>query len=112
MNIVLDKRCTIETPTIGQGDYGEPVTTWAPLAPGAVWCNVQDDLPSKSEAVQQGLVIAKNRARIRFRYLATVTSACRITVRGATDRVFAIIGGPAELGRHEFMEVLGETASS
>ena len=77
-----------------------------------VWANVQDDLPSKSEAVQQGLVVAKNRARIRFRYLATVTSACRITVRGATDRVFQIIGGPAELGKHEYMEVLGETSSS
>ena len=110
MNIVLGKRCTIESPTVGQGDYGEPIQTWAVLA--TVWANVQDDLPSKSEAVQQGLVVAKNRARIRFRYLSTVTSACRITVRGATDRVFQIIGGPAELGKHEFMEVLGETASS
>lgn len=110
MNIVLDRRCTIETPTTTQGDYGEPIASWALLA--TVWCNVQDDLPSKSEAVQQGLVISKNRARIRFRYLATVTSACRITVRGATDRVFQIIGGPAEIGRHEIMEVLGETASS
>jgi len=110
MNVVLDRRCTIEQPTISQGDYGEPLTVWSVLA--VVWANVQDDLPSKSEAVQQGLVVAKNRARIRFRYLATVTSACRITVRGATDRVFQIIGGPAELGKHEYMEVLGETSSS
>jgi len=110
VNVVLDKRCTIESPTVGQGDYGEPINSWALLA--TVWCNVQDDLPSKSEAVQQGLVINKSRARIRFRYLATVTSACRITVRGATDRVFQIIGGPAELGQHAYMEVLGECASS
>lgn len=110
MNVVLDKRATIEAPTVAQGDYGEPLSSWALLA--TVWCQVQDDLPSKSEAVQQGLVVNKSRARIRFRYLATVTSACRITVRGATDRVFQIIGGPAELGRHEYMEVLGETASS
>ena len=34
-----------------------------------------------------GDAIAKLRARIRFRYLATVPSAMRITVRGATDRV-------------------------
>lgn len=110
MNVVLDKRATIEAPTVTQGDYGEPVSAWAVLA--VVWANVQDDLPSKSEAVQQGLVLNKSRARIRFRYLATVTSACRITVRGVTDRVFAIIGGPAELGKHEYMEVLGETSSS
>jgi SPP1 family predicted phage head-tail adaptor len=110
MNVVLDKRITIEQPVTTQGDYGEPVTSWSVLA--VVWANVQDELPSKSEAVQQGLAIAKNRARIRFRYLSTVTSACRITVRGATDRVFAIIGGPAELGNHQWMEVVGETASS
>ena len=110
MNIVLDKRGTIEWPTTTQGDYGEPVTSWG--TPTPVWMEVKDDLPSKSEAVQQGLVIAKNRSRIRFRYLATVTSACRITVRGATDRVFAIIGGPSELGQHEYMEVYGETSSS
>lgn len=110
MNVVLDRRCTIEVPTVTQGDYGEPINSWALLA--TVWCNVQDDLPSKSEAVQQGLVIAKNRARIRFRYLATVTSACRITIRGATDRTFNIVGGPAELGNHQYHEVYCETASS
>lgn len=110
MNVVLDKRGTIEWPVTTQGDYGEPVTGWG--TPTTVWIEVKDDLPSRSEAVQQGLVINKERARIRFRYLATVTSACRITVRGATDRVFQIIGGPAELGKHEYMEVLGETSSS
>ena len=110
MQVTLDRRCTIEQPVTTQGDYGEPINTWALLA--TVWANVQDDLPSKSEAVQQGLVINKSRARIRFRYLSTVTSACRITVRGATDRVFSIIGGPAELGQHQWMEVLGETSSS
>lgn len=111
MNIVLDKRCQIDAPTVSQGDYGEPITGWGVLA--TVWCNVQDDLPSKSEAVANGLVISKSRSRIRFRYLATVTSACRITVRGATDRQFQIIGGPAEIGdRHTFMECYCETASS
>lgn len=110
MNILLDKRCAIQWPETTQGDYGEPLTGWG--APTTVWCSVMDDLPSKSEAVQQGLVVNRSRARIRFRYLASVTSACRITVRGATDRVFQIIGGPAELGNHQYMEVLGETASS
>ncbi|MFA7278914.1 MAG: head-tail adaptor protein [Sterolibacterium sp.] len=111
MNINLDKRCQIDVPVITLGDYGEPLTAWALLA--TVWCNVQDDLPSKSEAVQQGLVVNKSRARIRFRHLATVTSACRITVRGATDRVFAILGGPAAIGdRGSYMEVYAETSSS
>lgn len=110
MNVTLDKRCAIQWPETTQGDYGEPITGWG--TPTSIWCNVQGDLPSKSEAVANGLVLNKSRARIRFRYLAAVTSACRITVRGATDRVFQIIGGPSEIGRHEFYEVYAETSSS
>lgn len=111
MNVNLDKRCTIEAPVTTQGDYGEPLLSWGVLA--TVWAEVKDDLPSRSESVQQGLVVNKSRARIRFRYLATVTSACRITVRGATDRQFQIIGGPAAIGdRNTFMEVYAETSSS
>jgi hypothetical protein len=36
----------------------------------------------------------------------------RITVRGATDRVLQIVGGPAELGRHEYTEIVCEAYSS
>lgn len=108
MNIgPLDRRITIEYPSVTADEYGAPVTAWRTLA--TVWANVQDVLPSRSEAVtQQVLNQAKNQTRIRFRYRSDVNSAMRIVLRGATDRVFNIVGGPSEIGRHEYMEVVGE----
>jgi len=104
--VVLDRRIGIERPTITKDSYGAVVTTWALLA--TVWAEVVDELPSRSEAVEQGLATAKNRTRIRFRYRSDVTSDMRVTIRGATDRIFNIIGGPAEIGRHEYCEVMCE----
>ena len=108
MNIgPLDRRITFEYPSVTADEYGAPVTTWKTLA--TVWANVQDVLPSRSEAVtQQVLSQSKNQTRIRFRYRADVNSAMRIVLRGATDRVFNIVGGPAEIGRHEYMEIMCE----
>ena len=107
----LDKRITIQQKVVTQDpDYGTGVINWVTLA--TPWANVQDVLPSRSESVQQGLETARNQTRIRFRYRNDVTSAMRITLRGATDRVLQIIGGPAELGRHEYTEIVCEQYSS
>ena len=106
----LDRRVAIEYPVTTQDDYGAPVQGWSLLA--VVYANVQDVMPSRAESVQQGLAIARNQTRVRFRYRSDVTSAMRITIRGATDRVLAIIGGPAELGRHEYTEVMCEAYTS
>ena len=107
----LDQRIVIEHPVITQDDYGASVTTWTITA--TIWANVQDVLPSRSEAVtSQVLSQAKNQTRIRFRYRSDVTSASRIVMRGITDKVYNIVGGPSEIGRHEYMEVIGEVYSS
>lgn len=106
----LDRRISIEYPVITQDAYGAAITSWAMLA--TVWANVQDMLPSRSEAVTKGLELAKNQTRIRFRYLPAVTSGMRIIIKGASDRVMQIVGGPSEIGRHEFMEVVAEDYSS
>ena len=107
----LDTRIAIEYQATSQdSDYGTPVVTWTPLA--VLWANVQDVMPSRSEAVRQGLQIARNQTRVRYRYRSDVTSAMRITVRGATDRVLQIVGGPAELGRHEYSECMCEAYTS
>ena len=58
----LNTRCRIERKVVSQdADYGTEVIAWALL--GVAWCNVQDELPSKSEAVKNGLAIATNRTR-------------------------------------------------
>ena len=102
MNIgPLDTRIAIEYPVAGTPDanYGTPTITWTLLA--TVWANVQDALPSRSESVVQGLAVARNQTRVRYRYRTDVTSAMRITIRGPVDRVLNIVGGPAELGMGE-----------
>ena len=113
MNIgPLDRRVTIEYPVAAQdAEFGTPVITWTLLA--VVWAEVQDVMPSRSEAVKQGLVTARNQTRIRYRHRKDVTSAMRMTVAGSPDRVLQIIAGPAAIGaRNSYSEVMCESVSS
>ena len=112
MKITLDTRITIEYQVSGTPDptYGTSTITWTPLA--VVWAEIQDVLPSRSESVVQGLAVARNQTRVRYRYRTDVNSAMRITIRGPVDRVLQIIGGPAEVGGHEYSEVVCEQYSS
>lgn len=110
----LDRRITIEAKTIVKDpDYGSEIETWLPITSGArIPANVLDTLPSKSESVQQGIRVATQPARIRIRYRPDVTSAMRIIVHGDSDRLCQIVGGPAEIGRREWLEMVVENYSS
>lgn len=105
----LDRRIAIEAPTTTQDAYGSAVTTWSVMA--VVWANIQDVLPSRSEALLNGsLKQAKQQTRIRIRYLAALNSEQRILHDGTT---YQIIGGPAEIGgRKEYQEIVVEEFSS
>lgn len=104
----LDTRIRIEYKVTTQdADYGTPVITWTLLA--VVWANVQDVMPSRSESVKQGLEVARNQTRIRWRYRQDVDSSMRVVIG---SRTLQIIAGPAELGRHEYSEVVCESAST
>jgi len=106
----LNTRCRIEYPVIAAGDYGEPVTTWALLA--VVWASVQDALPSRSETVREGLTVARNQTRWRARYRTDVDSSMRIIINRPPETIYQIVGGPAELGKHEGIECVLEKYSS
>lgn len=117
----LDKRITIEQKSVTQdATYGTEVITWVPLAwqdgsPSVAqqfWAQVSDVLPSRSEAVKQGLAMAANQTRIRIRYRSDVDSSMRITVHGESDVVYQIVGGPAMIGRKEWLEMVCERYSS
>lgn len=118
----LDRQITIESRSIAvDPDTGDETVTWTPLSyePGSpavaerYWAEVQDALPSRSEAVTQGLPIARNQTRIRFRWRDDVNSTMRVTVHGDTDRDYQIVGGPAEVsGRKELLEIVCERYSS
>ncbi len=104
----LDTRIRIEYPASTQdADYGTPVPVWTLLA--VVWANVQDVMPSRSESVRQGLEVARNQTRIRYRFRQDVDSSMRVVIG---SRILQIVAGPAELGRHEYSEVICESAST
>lgn len=108
----LDREITLNKKTITQDPvYGTEIVTWTPLA--RVWAEVQDALPSKAESVVQGLTVAKNQVRIRFRFRADVDSSMTVTLHGTPEETLQIVGGPAAIGgRREFTEIVCERTSS
>jgi len=108
----LDRRVSIEYKSIEQdADYGTEVITWIRLA--LVWANVEDMLPSRSEAVRSGLEVARNQVRIRMRYRDDITSDMRIIVHGRNgDVAYEIVAGPAMMGRQEQLEMVCEKFTS
>lgn len=101
--------------------YGTPNEVWVPLvaqvgSPAIAerfWAEVQDVMPSRSEAVRQGLVVALNQTRIRMRWRSDVTSAMRVVVHGETDVTYQIVAGPAEIGgRKDCIEIMAEKVTT
>lgn len=101
---------------------GAARTAWVSIAgyePGSppvavkFWGERQDMLPSRSESVQQGLVIGRRQTRWRMRWYDGLDSSMRVTIHAESDEVFNIIGGPGELGgpKNE-IELLLERLSS
>lgn len=111
--ILIEKKSTTADPL-----YGTELVTWQPLStvsgqPEKYWAEVMDAVPSRSEAVTQGLSVARNQVRIRFRYRSDVDTSMRVTVFGPPDQVMQIIGGPAMVdGRKELTEIVCERYSS
>lgn len=118
----LDRWVTIEKKSVTRDpDFGTEVITWVPLValPGSpvvaerFRAEIQDALPSRSEAVTQGLAVARNQTRLRMRWRDDITSDMRVTVHGDTDVVYQIVGGPAQIeGRKERIEMVLERYSS
>lgn len=104
MNVVLDRRCRIECPAKTKDPiHGSAVTTWSLKA--VVWCNVQDVLPGRSEAIKNGLAVSSNQSRFRCRYMKGLDSSMRIIIG---DIKYQIISGPAVIGSNEYLEMMIE----
>lgn len=103
----LNRRITIQKKSVTyDSDYGTEVITW--ITHATVWANIQDALPSKDESSANDIKINTGRTRIRIRYLSTVTSDMRIKLTDRSDKILQIVGGPAELGRRDGMEMMAE----
>lgn len=108
LNIKLDRMISIDRPTtLKDATFQSASASWALLA--TVWAEVKDQQPSRSNAVRAGLELGRNQTRVRMRWREDVDATMRIRF-GA--RTLKIVGGPAELGRREFMELMCEEYSS
>lgn len=91
-------------------DYGTPIESWVEVA--TVWAEIQDIMPSKSEATANGIRLATDSARVRIRHRDGITSDMRIVELTGSQRTLSIIGGPAAIfGRRE-LEMQVERFSS
>lgn len=103
--------------------YNSEQITWVPLAyaPGSppvaarFAAEVEDQLPSRSEVVTQGLEVARQQSRIRLRWRNDIDSSMRVRFHGeGADIVMQIVGGPATVGggRKRYIELLCEQQST
>lgn len=110
----LDRRITLQVsiPVDDGSGYGTTTPGWVTFGTPRMPAQIQDGLPSKSESASNGIRIGTFGARIRIRYLAGVTSDMRLLVHGQNDRLMRIVGGPAEIGRREWLEFMVEEYST
>lgn len=103
----LDRRITILALTEYEHPiYGPQDGVYLPIERGErIPAQRQDELPSNSESVTNGLRQAYRPARLRIRYRPDITSDMRIVMHDENDKVYEISGGPAEIGRREWIEV-------
>jgi SPP1 family predicted phage head-tail adaptor len=108
LNVKLDRRISIDR-RVGTQDatFGAATPSWVLLA--TVWAEVKATAPSRSEAVRMGLETARNQSRVRIRWRDDVDSTMRVRFG---SRILQIVGGPAELGRREFLEMVCEENST
>ena len=108
----LSRKISIEFPVYETEDgFGPRLVRWDLLT--TCMAEVQDVMPSRSEAVRQGLAQARNQTRIRIRWRGDIDSTMRIVLHGDTDKVLQIIGGPAEIGgRKVALEMVCELYST
>lgn len=107
----LNHRVLIERQVVTQDpQYGTEAVTWVTVA--NLWANVQDVLPSRSEAVKNGLATATSQTRIRMRFRTDIDSSMRMTISRPAPVVYQIISGTAELGRREWMEFVVERTTA
>lgn len=116
------RQVTVKVPTITKDTTTQaPVTSWGPLVPDVgspaggerFWAWVRDVAPSRSETVRQGLQQWRQQVQVRLRWRDDMTSAMRLELHGdGTDVLLRIVGGPAEVGRKQWIEMVCERYAS
>ena len=105
-----DTRVRFERKSVSQdATYGTDVISWVPVC--VVWAEIMDVLPSRSqsEQVRESVQVATLRSRVRLRYRTDIDATMRMLIG---TEIHKIVAGPAEIGRHEWMEFVVERYST
>lgn len=101
----LTRRIRIERRTVTTDPaYGTETVTWVTHA--EPWAEVLDVLPSRSEQPGENITINSQPVRIRLRWRQGLTSDMRVILTDRANLELKIIGGPAEIGRRDGIELL------
>jgi head-tail adaptor len=108
MNFAPDRQVKIDRRVQAKaGTYGAAAIRWELLA--TVWAERRDLQPGQSEAVREGLETWTRRTRYRIRWRGDLDATMRLR---DGDRTLQIVGGPAELGRRDFIDLICEEFTS
>lgn len=112
MNIgKLNNYVRVDRPVAGQeGEFGTPTITW--VLQSMSWLNKSDMLPSRSEAIKNGLAMSASQTRFRGRYRTDIDASMRIVMQTTPPIVYQIISAPAMLGNKDGIEFMAERVSS
>lgn len=98
----LRHRITFQRKVVDTGFTSAGTEAWEPVATN-IPAEVQDVRPSRGEKTSDGMTTSTRMARVTLRWRAGITPDMRI-VHGT--RVMEIIGGPAELGTRDGLEIM------
>lgn len=79
-----------------EDEYGTKIPDWQPLL-ARYWANVQDELPSRAESVDNGLKSSTQKSRLRMQGAGNVTGKMRAVLHSRGGKVMQIVSGPAML---------------
>lgn len=103
-----DEKVSIERKTGAvDPDSGVELDTWEVLYE-RYWANVQDILPSRQEATNNGMRIDAMRSRLRMQGAGGANTEMRAILHSRGDRIAQIISGPALLDDRVHFEFIIE----
>lgn len=104
----LNRICQIQFKSVEiDPDFKTEIEHW--LKKATVWCEKVDSLPSRSEAVKNGLDVNTNQSRIRIPFRTDIDTTMRMIIEGHT---YQIVAGPSEIGHKDLTEFVVERYSS
>lgn len=100
----LNRRCTLQTPSTGIDELGQPVPGWTDVA--TVWADIR--MKSGLEAIKAGASVSVVQASIRVRYRAGITAGMRVVHNLTNYNITAVL---PDVGGREFVDLVCEVVA-